>query len=226
MPVLVFGEGAGMSGNNKDTEIVLGASNRSFGDTNTLTLRSPNFIYGLFRFELSPIPTNAILNSAVFTITEQAFLGAGNYLINRVLTNWGQTLLSAGVTANPAVLGQPSWDNAFDFNGAGDVGWAAGVGVGFGAGDFTALAEDTQAIPGVGLTANFNLLTMIQDMVTTPALNYGFMVQSNTSGNNAIHSFEAVLPANRPYLTIDYTIPSTGITRQSHTAIHNGIAIM
>jgi len=227
MPITVFGLDVGMiDDGNKDTAINQTNPTIGLGTRNPIVIRSGAIIYYLSRYELSSIDVAANVSSAILTLKSQVLLLAGTYSIHRLLTNWGQTDTNAGIEQNPAANGQATWDNAYDYNGVGDVGWAAGVGVGFGAGDYNAAVENSQAIPATGATANFDITAMIQDMVTNPANNYGFLVMSNRNPNNAIFSFAAAAATDAPYLTVNYTIPSTGITHQSHTAISNTIAIM
>ena len=229
MPITVFGLDVGMiDGGNKDTAINQTNPTIGLGTRNPIVIRSGSIIHYLTRYELSSIDVAANVSSAILTLKSQVLLFAGTYSIHRLLTNWGQTDTNAGIEQNPAANGQATWDNAYDYNGGGpgDVGWVAGVGVGFGAGDYNAAVENSQAIPATGATANFDITAMIQDMVTNPANNYGFLVMSNRNPNNAIFSFAAAAATDAPYLTVNYTIPSTGTTRQSHTAISNTIAIM
>ena len=225
MPTTVFGVDVGMTGNNKDSAINSTNDDIALGTRDPITIRSGNIIYYISRYELSPIPANAIISSAILTVRSQVTLAVGNYMVNRLLTNWGITNINAGPEEATATQGQATWRRAFDFNGAGgDVNW--GNPGAFSAVDYTAAAEDTQVTPATGATVDFNLTAMVQDMVTTPGNNFGFMIQSDVPQNNTLYSFDALAAADAPYLTVVWELPSTGITRQSHTAIHTGIAIM
>jgi len=239
-PVLVFGEGVGyIGGDHKDTWLNEGALGRSEGGNVNLSIRNGagNDLIVLMRFSLTGhIPTNAIINTSVLTLTTSA-LAAFNATLNlsRLVTDWGVSPIDEGITANPALAGQATFRRSFDFNGAGgDVVWAGG-------GNITALdyvaAENTIVIVNptvVGTVFNIAIPIMTRLWVANYATNYGFCIVGAVADNNQTNfdSQESVTVAERPYLTIDYDIPVTPTPtvipiarRNSHIAIHNSIGI-
>ena len=224
MPIKVFGEGAGqIGGDHKDTTIVstiLGISEATVVVFQTRELgaggRSP-----LLRFSLvGHIPTNAIINSAVLTTTLQT-APASNLTIGlyRMITQWGVDLTNEGVSENPATGGQASWRRSFDFNGAGgDVTWAGGGNIS--AVDYAAVETtyNVLAADAPGTVYNINIPIMVQNWVSSDANNAGLIMRTTAGSFNIWanqHSQEAVVAANRPYLTVDYTVPSSSSSSSS-----------
>ncbi len=213
MPTKVFGEGAGyIGGDHKDTYLWGGAGARSYGSGTTLW--SQNLTVGgitLLRFSLAGhIPTNAIVNTAVLTLTKQNAAGApnaGNINTHDLITNWGITNINEGVSQNPAVLGQATHDNAYDHNGGGDVGWAAGAGVGYGVGDRQALetAVPWDVSDAAGTFYNISVPTMVQRWVKNDGANFGTTIECSINAPVVFHSSNAVAPASRPYLTVKWS---------------------
>ena len=230
MPVLVFGEGVGMiGGDHKDTCVRATTPTRSPVGLDILYLRTLNW-WDLLRFSLTGhIPTNSTINSAILTLHTTAVVVPGNQTLSiaRLVTPWGITPTNEGVgDSAPAIAGEATFRRSFDFNGAGgDVAWAAGN---FSAADYGA-AIDTTTLnlnDPVGTVLTFNITTGVAADVLNDVTNCGYTIYNDDPNLTQLASQENLVVGRRPYLTIDYTIPSTGTTRQSHTAISNTIAIM
>ena len=212
-PTVEFSDrgGGAFGGDHKCTFIRGDNTDRSYAsDVNTLIR---NIVAGaasvsLYRFSLTGhIPTNAIINSAVFAVTN---LSTNAQIISAydMITNWGITSTDEGVTQEPANAGQATFDNSFDYNGVGDVPW---VGGGFTVADHQA-AEATATMNGgdpAGTVYNFSIPIMVSRWVLNDALNYGLCMYGDFAvGWTSFNSNDAVNTAVRPYLTIDYTVPS------------------
>jgi len=216
MPTVVFGEigGEAIGGDHKDAYISEGLTGNAQPQLNVLWIRgflTARFI-PILRFSLDGhIPTNAIVTSAVLTVI--LAVNSGGALIveaRNLLTAWGVDPITEGANENPATAGQGTYRRSIDFNGAGgDVVWAGGGN--FSANDYDA-PEDTFNI-GVGDLAgqvyNINIPIMTQAWVANDNNNFGLTLIESSGVNlfNRFHSQEAVLAANRPYLTVNYIIP-------------------
>ncbi|MEA3225609.1 MAG: hypothetical protein U9Q07_06625, partial [Planctomycetota bacterium] len=96
--------------------------------------------------------------------------------------------------------------------------------VGFGAGDYAA-AEANIAIPfagGVGAVYTVQIPIMTQAWITTPASNNGLVSVDAVPGAGYIEfdSQESATAAERPQLTVVYTVPSvtpTGLRQRQLT---------
>jgi len=213
-PTIIFGIGAGVEAGlgHKDTYVYSAGVAVGQGNSVILSLRLAVRV-PLIRFDLSLIPNNAVLNSAVLTPTTNVNGVGGNVSIHRLITSWGITDFDAGVLINPAINGEATWRRSRDFNGAGgDVAWA--VGITFSAADFIILADDTQVLAGVAAQNNFNVLATAQSFVNGSVVNNGWMFNSTINNNDSYHSLDAVIPAVRPFLTVDYTVPSDDAVRR------------
>lgn len=227
-PTIVFGVNAGqtLGLGHKDTYVYSAGNAVCQGDSVILSLRLTVRI-PLIRFDLSTIPANAIVNSAILTTVTAVNGVGGNVAINRLLTSWGITDFNAGVLANPEITGGATWRRPRDFNGAGgDVPWA--VGITFSAADYFAVAEDTQVLAAAGMVNNHDATNSTQDFINGTHTNNGWTYQSAINNNDSLNSFEAIIIASRPHLTVDYTIPVSGIfnsRKMSRANLINGISM-
>jgi len=222
-PTLIFGEGAGyIGGIHKDTFLLSTDVDDSQASSISLQARlavAPGGRVPLWKFTLeNDIPVNAIVNSAVLSITLRT-APAGNITISnyQLITPWGVTPTNEGISQDPANGGQATWRRSFDFNGAGgDVAWNAGN---FSVADYNPV-ENTWVVLAAdipGTVYNLDFTNMTRNWVSTPALNYGvaMLITVGVIGQwTNLYSQEELVPANRPYLTVDYTVPSDDAVRR------------
>jgi len=225
-PVIVFGDVVGGIGNNKDTNIYQGQPANSYGAQDYfragLANANENY-YGLLRFDLSSIPANAIVNTAVLSLTlfRNLIAGGFQYWVSELITNWGITPINEGGINVPAAANEATYDESF----AGATPWAA-LG-GFDLANDANAAEDTFTVLAgdlPGTVYNLNIPVMAQNWLIT---NYGCVINGEVVilHIDDFYSREEVVPALRPYLTIDYTVPVSNILRQSklNLGINTGI---
>ncbi|HUS99934.1 MAG TPA: DNRLRE domain-containing protein [Candidatus Thermoplasmatota archaeon] len=226
--VTVIGDYVGMVGNNKDNFLRFLTPDNTYGGEKELFLRTvaAGWDYGIGRFDLSMIPTNAVIVSAIATFTRSnTTVPAGEFSISGhlCLTDWGVTKTDAGINdaANSA-----SWNETkiAPTNSK----WAGGGAVT--ASDYGSAGPITTGnmVDAAGTKYLFDFTEMARQWVLGDATNLGWFLIRSDAINNLVRlsSQESLVPAWRPFLTVTWSLPSTGITRQSHTAIHNGIAIM
>ena len=170
-------------------------ANLSTGNDNTdgRTMRSP------IQFDLSPIPSNATIISAVFTVklsNNGNFRASNNRVIRvyRLLRAWTE----ADVTWIKAT-GAVNWDTAGAGNTTTD---REATDIGSTTFNTTDLAGDDKAFT---LTAS-----AIQEMLTGGSFtNNGFLLKADTETNDRYfwYSSDDGTPGNNPKLVIDYTTP-------------------
>jgi len=204
-PSVVFGTGIGV-GDHKDTLIYEGGTNNSFGDLTTLYAR--NWVgttnVSLIRFSLNSLPIYAKVNTAVLSLTLAAVAVTKTQFIADLVTNWGITNFNPGIANVPAAANEACWSQPF----FGAANWGGG-GV-FTAADYLA-AENTFDVTlgeSVGTVYNINIPIMAQRWIQNNATNYGLALGAVTSANtsNQWDSEEGAVIAERPYLTIDWTL--------------------
>jgi len=229
-PVIVFGEGAAqVGGDHKDTWIRSDQGPRAHGADvliacEALPIRQ---IDSLMRFSfIGHIPASAAIYSAILTlVTDRICPGLMTITMSRLVTNWGVTLVDEGISQNPAALGQATWDNAFDWNNPLiDTGWAAGLGVGFGAGDFGAPAANFVIPNAAAANTAFNcdITAGVALDIINDATQYGHTLANDINALIGFHSSRAVVVANRWYLTVTYAETPIGASK-IHIPIGIGI---
>ena len=125
MPVLVFGEGAGMiGGDHKDTWIrgsVTDKANAGSSLFDVADLNGADNRFALVRLSLvNHIPINDIVNSAILTLTLNSNASqTTTQNIYRLNKAFGISPTNEGPTESPATRGQGTYRRSFDLNGAG-----------------------------------------------------------------------------------------------------------
>ncbi len=148
----------------------------------------------VIKFDLSSIPSNAVITSASLKLVQLGGSGTITVNIHRLLQNW----TNADVTWNNYTTGTP-WNTA---------GGGAGT-------DYTSTATDSKALLSYsgGTVDSYNVLTDVQNIVNNGGNNYGWIMKLATeSGNTYVgyNSQDAGTQANRPILTVVYTVPTPG----------------
>ena len=163
----------------------------NYGTTTTMTLSSGGGSLGngrpVVRFDLSAIPSGATITAATLKLTTVS----GN-------TTTSHTVGVYGLTRN-FVENQATWTIASTGNNWTTLG-----------GDFGTVLTTT-TVTGLAQYSWTGLASQVQGWVNTPANNYGFIL-GDTAGGAVIKTFatkEDTTPANRPVLSITYTVPPT-----------------
>lgn len=178
------------------------------GQTNQGAIRR-----GLLAFDLTDkLPAGATIVSATLQLRlSKTSAGPTTVSLHRVLANWGEGSSNAnsneggGVTAT---TGDATWLHTL-FN---TTLWQAP------GGDFAATASATATVAGVAdyQWRSPTLLADVQGWVANPATNFGWLIMGDegTSGTaKRFDSRENPTAANRPQLTITYTMPTTEIAK-------------
>lgn len=208
-PVIVFGEGAGQTGeDHKDTYVDSANVALANGGGSTMACRLNRHIT-LLRFSLiGHIPINAIINNANLRVVIGSLSAAQKTIsINPMITNWGVDLINEGTTQNPAVGGQATWRRAFDFNGAGgDIVWGGGGNIS--AVDWGVAINTFIILNGAAIGTEYivNITAGVANDILNDATNLGYSFTSNVNSGQNFDSQESVTIGERPYLTVDYSL--------------------
>ncbi len=139
---------------------------------------------GLYRFELSEIPTNAVVQSAIFSEVTSAINGSFNKALNlhQVTKAWIENTVT--------------WSTP----------WTTG------GGDFNATVIAATTVSTSGVTYNWDISSLVQNWITTPVNNLGILQKSDEAGTTSQYaSFYTkeytTTVASRPKLTITYVLP-------------------
>jgi len=150
---------------------------------------------GLFRFDLSFLPTNAVVNSASLTLSVvQSQTAAAGFSLDRLLVDWSED----GVTWNMRTASDS---------------WTAGGGL---AGtDFILAPSATASLGGAGSTAAFSssgLAGDVQNWINNPGANFGWMLLATgePGGTGKLVGSREDAGAE-PVLAFDYTVPSVPV---------------
>ena len=165
----------------------------------------------LMRFDLSSLPTNAVVTNVTLhiTVTKQRFGGAAEPIeLHRLLKNWGEGS-KVGQKGATATSGEATWKDRFTSTNQ-TAAW--GIAGGQAGTDFTTAASVTNNLDG---PANYTfpttpaLIADVQSWLTNSAANFGWFLLS--AKENVIGSAKRVAShedaARSPLLTIGYKIP-------------------
>lgn len=227
MSAIFFGEGLSfeLGLGHKMNGLNSGNTDKSTGDAVSILIRAAGMSVsrlGIIRFDISSLSSDAIVSSAYLFIKTSALTAGGNVSVHRLITQWGQTDYDAGITEDPAIGGQATFDCAFDYNGVGDVPWAGG---GFSAADYEAVADDTQAFAAAGNWNRYDVTNTVRNIVKRSAINHGWAIISAIAANNSLHTFDAIDETDRPYLVVNYTSISKKSEKHFNMSISMGIRI-
>ena len=200
-----------------DTTLIESAPNNSNGGerwVNSGTTQNGPNNRGLYRFDLTSLPTNAIIQSAtlVLEVTRRPSDGyaSGYFGLHRMFRPWGEGVNIA--TNNSGGLGAPAWPgdatwlcSYYPTNFWSAPGGAAGM-------DFSSEESSSQRIEGSDtytFPSTFELVDDVQTWVRNPASNFGWMLICSDEGlrftSRRFNSRED--PNAAPQLEITYFIP-------------------
>jgi spore coat protein A len=167
---------------------------------------------GTLRFQLAPaIPSNATITAATLTLyNAETGTGAADVTVSHATADWGEGTSAASgteTTGAPATTGDATWIHRFY---PGTTWTTAG-------GDFVAASSALTNVAGEGFYSwsSGSLLADVQNWVSQPATNHGWILRGRESGpsGGAVKRFESresADPARRPTLRITYTAPPPG----------------
>jgi hypothetical protein len=172
------------------------------GNTGTGSIRR-----GLITFDLSSIPSNAIINSVSLTLhMSMTSAPATDVALHSVLTNWGEGTSDASGGEGAGIAstsGDATWIHTF-YN----TSFWTNPG-----GDFAAASSATLSVNAVGFYTwnSLQMATDVQQWISNPSTNFGWLLQGNESTFNTSKRFdtrENATPEFRPMLMVDYmTVP-------------------
>ena len=181
-----------------DTYITSENATTNYGTNATMRVGNQIDAYnnrGLLKFDLSTIPSSAIVSSAILTLTISTAWGAANVAIYRQKKAW----VEAQATWNIYSTGN-NWTSAGGFN-ASDC-------------EQTNIGSGTPSSNSVGTVLNITLsASAIQEMIAGSFTNNGFLIKTTTeAGDNAtlFATSSHATSSYRPKLVIGYSLPSGG----------------
>jgi uncharacterized repeat protein (TIGR01451 family) len=195
------------------------------GDTN----QSSNAIRrGAVKFDLSAVPAGSIILSATLTLhMSMTRSGAESIDLHRALQNWGEGTSNAGLGTRGEGIGTQATTN--------DVTWIYTF---FNTqrwntpgGDFVPTASASTSVADVGSYqwTGAGVVADVQQWVNNPGTDFGWIITGNETTRQTAKQFdtkENATAANRPVLTIVYSVPVPDLTiAKSHVGIfHAGDA--
>lgn len=169
----------------------------------------------LFHFDLSEIPTNAVVSAATITLKATGNQ-SGNLTVSayKVLRSWNE----GNNTLATADAGEVTWGSARH----GEDNWGTS-GCDNTTSDRSGTPEASKVITGVDEDWVFSpSLATVQDWVTNPGSNYGLLIRSDEPGGETYMYYGSDDNAgNEPSITVTYGIPVG-----ASSAIANAVGLM
>ncbi len=180
---------------------------------------------GLLRFNLTTIPSGAIVTSASLRLQliRTRPESSPTVRIHRLTQSWDEgTSVSFGGIGSLATLGDATWlhrfcgaPNAADIVAGRPCGVATSQFWTTAGGDFVAGASAVQSVVGLGpySWSSAQLTADVQSWINVPASNFGWVVVDEpSSSSKGYASRENVDPTIRPQLTITWSAPTISET--------------
>jgi spore coat protein A len=179
------------------------------GGTKLLTSKSSNSLIrrGTVAFDLSAVPTGAVLTDAVLTLyNAEAGTNSATVNVHKAAADWGEgTSVATGTedAGAPSTTGDATWVHRFYPGTA----WTTT------GGDFVATASASASVTAAGEVTwtSPSLIADVQGWVNNPATNFGWVVRGKETGpGNALKRFESRESADllhRPKLMVTYQAP-------------------
>jgi hypothetical protein len=166
---------------------------------------------GLIRFDLTSLPTNALITAAELTVNavRQAALNPGSVVsLHRLLVSWGEGTSASSAEGAPAKPGEATWLNRLHPSTPwASPGGAAGL-------DYVASFSATNSVRGLGtfvFQSTPELVANVQAWVNLPQTNFGWMVRDlveQTVGTGRRFASRESQGGNAPRLTVQYLLPT------------------
>ncbi len=175
---------------------------------------------GLFKFDLTQVPSSATITSAAFDIqvvkVPPSPLGS-IFSLNRVLRDWGEGNGAGTMLGSPATAGQATWNNRFHPStpwtppgGGADV-------------DYVGAFSATNFINGFGpytFNSTTGLVADVQAWLNDPSTNFGWMlISEREASRETVRRFGSREdPSHAPVLVIGFVVGPKIVTQpQSQT---------
>jgi len=190
-----------------DGLIYKGGSNNNYGTNAIIQVwaYAAGMIKSLLRFDLSLIPSGAIISAATLMLTSTDNFTSSTFNIYKITDANGDWI--EGTVTGSAEIGSPCWSKKV-YN---TVNWAGSAGLETAGMDYvnTIIATATGALTkdtGIGLVFNAAGLEVLQSWFGAANNNGLLFVTTGTSGSGYIfHSKQATTAEYRPVLSITYT---------------------
>jgi hypothetical protein len=175
---------------------------------------------GVFAFNLQGIPAGSTITGVTLTLNmSRTISGAETLSLHRLLQNWGEgTSNSVAGTGITATTGDATWIHTFFATQS----WTnAG-------GDFAATASASLPVEAENLYtwgSTAGMVADVQGWIDNPSGNFGWILMGNETATATAKRFDSrenSVQANRPKLTVTYTLPSSAAL--SGTLTLQGIA--
>lgn len=178
-----------------DNDIFLGSPTRNYGQSPYMYIIQGSSVMdrGLVKFDLSGIPSNAIITSATLTLVKIGIdINAMNIATHQITSPWTE-----GTGGIKGKLDVSNW-----------IQRVAGTNWTTAGGDYNLTAETTTSVSNNG-SYTWSIPAMVQNWVTTPSINHGVLLKSTTEAGSTIqHVFatrEYTPAADQPKLVVTYT---------------------
>jgi hypothetical protein len=153
---------------------------------------------GLFRFDLSGIPTNGSVSNVTLSLVGATRPSSPTYYgLSVVLSNWSE----AGVTWNDRLMSVP-WSEPGGQSGVDFLSYDSAII------DFTSPGVTNQIVDD-GSNPYYGLAHDVRAWVTNPAENFGWIVSAGdeTTAGSVIQLDSREAAAGQPVLTVGYSLP-------------------
>jgi glucose/arabinose dehydrogenase len=174
----------------------------------------PSFRRALIAFDLSSIPTDAIVSAAEVVVQISFGQGSNDPMkLHRLNESWGEGTSNSGAQGGQGVAaaaGDATWNSRFHNT----TPWTTPGGT----------FEATASATAVGNTsgpitwASSGLIADVQGWIASPSANHGWIIVGNETGGQTakrIDSREGTNPASRPKLSLTYSPPSPFTHRET-----------
>ena len=198
------------AGNFADAYLRSKSGNTGFNYGAATTLQSGGFLLGttnarrgVFKFDISRIPTSAVVQSAVFTGVVSSVSGSFNKPLNvhQITKTWVE-----GTNNGTASTTSATWTN-----------WTTA------GGDFNATISAATTVTAAG-TFTWDITSLAQNWITTPANNFGILMKCDELGSTSMYAIfvpKEGTAASRPKLTITYVVPVACATIPNRNPLAN-----
>jgi hypothetical protein len=159
----------------------------------------------LLQFDLSSIPSTALITSVTLTLNVDQVSSSttDNFSLHKITTPWGEGTSNGGGAGGSAVAPDATWTDAM----LGTSSWTTA------GGDYDAVASQTLAIDNsIGnktFTSNPILLLDVQNWVNGNNINSGWILIGDETTNNTTRRFGSKDAGTAPVLSITYFQPTT-----------------
>ncbi len=179
---------------------------------------------GLIKFNLPA--GNVTINSVTLTLycTKSRF-GTDPVSLHKANSSWGEGTSNAGTSNDGSGVGATSNDATWNQR------FFSGTPWGTAGGDFVATASATTNISSVDVTYTWSTTQMVADVqswINSPATNFGWLLRGDETTTQSAKRFatkENSTVANRPVLTINYTVLPVTLTSFKAKEIKTGVLL-